>query len=107
MCESEREGRNWRLYVHDMCEFSEKVLSYTEGLDLDAFVDDGLTYDATLRNEEPKITAAHCRASYHAVFANTSVGCSALQFQIGDLILCQFNLGCLDVDLHLFGSTRP
>ena len=29
-----------------------KVLTYTEGLDLDAFVADSLTYDATLRNIE-------------------------------------------------------
>ncbi len=52
MCEVEREGRNWRLYVQDMYEFSEKVLTYTEGLDLDAFIADSLTYDATLRNIE-------------------------------------------------------
>ena len=31
-------------------EFSEKVLSYTDGMDQDAFVADGRTYDATLRN---------------------------------------------------------
>lgn len=52
MCEADLERRDWRLYVRDMCEFSEKVLTYTEGLDLDAFVDDSLTYDATLRNIE-------------------------------------------------------
>ncbi len=52
MCKGEHEGRNWRLYVQDMCEFSEKVLNYTEGLDLDAFIADSLTYDATLRNIE-------------------------------------------------------
>ena len=27
MCEAECEGRHWRLYVQDMCEFSEKVLT--------------------------------------------------------------------------------
>jgi uncharacterized protein with HEPN domain len=52
MCEAEHEGRHWRLYVQDMYEFSEKVLTYTEGLDLDMFVADSLTYDATLRNIE-------------------------------------------------------
>ena len=52
MCEVEHEGRDWRLYVQDMYEFSEKVLTYTEGLDLDMFVADSLTYDATLRNIE-------------------------------------------------------
>ena len=31
MCEAEHEARHWQLYVQDMCEFSEKVLTYTEG----------------------------------------------------------------------------
>ena len=31
-------------------EFGEKVLSYTDGLDEAAFIADGLTYDATMRN---------------------------------------------------------
>ena len=52
MCEAEREGRHWRLYVQDMCEFCEKVLTYTKGLDLDAFVNESKIYDATLRNIE-------------------------------------------------------
>ena len=42
----------WHLYVRDMVEFAERVVSYTDGLDYDAFVADGLTYDATLRNIE-------------------------------------------------------
>lgn len=50
MSETRDDGRGWDLYVRDMIEFSEKVLSYTDGLDRDAFVADGLTYDATLRN---------------------------------------------------------
>lgn len=44
--------REWRFYIQDMIEFSEKVLSYTEGLDQEAFIADELTYDATLRNVE-------------------------------------------------------
>ena len=36
----------------DVCEFSVKVVTYTEGLDQDAFVAEGLIYDATLRNIE-------------------------------------------------------
>ncbi len=40
----------WRLYVLDMIEFSEKVLAYTKGMDRQAFIADGLAYDATLRN---------------------------------------------------------
>ena len=31
-------------------EFGEKVLSYTDGLDEAAFIANGLTYDATMRN---------------------------------------------------------
>lgn len=50
MCETRDEGRRWNLYVQDMIEFAEKVLSYTDGLDQAAFVADGRTYDATLRN---------------------------------------------------------
>ena len=50
MCETHEEGRRWNLYVQDMIEFAEKVLSYTAGLDQDAFAADGRTYDATLRN---------------------------------------------------------
>ena len=42
--------REWRFYVDDMIGFAGKVLAYTEGLDQAAFVADGLTCDATLRN---------------------------------------------------------
>ena len=52
MYEGEAEPRHWRLYVQDMIDFSDKVLSYTGGLDQDAFVSDERTYDATLRNIE-------------------------------------------------------
>ena len=52
MCEAEHEARHWQLYIQDMCEFSEKVLTYTKGLDQDAFVAEGPIYDATLRNIE-------------------------------------------------------
>ena len=50
MSETRDDGRGWDLYVQDMIEFAEKVTSYTDGLDRHAFVADGLTYDATLRN---------------------------------------------------------
>ena len=52
MFDGEEKPRHWRLYVGDMIEFSEKVLSYTDGFDQDAFVLDGVIYDATLRNIE-------------------------------------------------------
>ncbi len=44
--------RPWRLYIQDMIEFAERVLSYTQGMDQDAFIADRRTYDATLRNIE-------------------------------------------------------
>ena len=52
MSDANQEARGWRLYVQDMIGFSEKVLSYTSGLDQAAFVADDRTYDATLRNLE-------------------------------------------------------
>jgi len=44
--------REWRFYLDDMIGFSEKVMSYTQSLDQDNFVNSGLNYDATLRNLE-------------------------------------------------------
>ena len=52
MSDASQEARGWRLYVQDMIGFSEKVLSYTGGLDQAAFIADERTYDATLRNLE-------------------------------------------------------
>ena len=52
MSNAEHGTREWRFRIQDMIEFSEKVLSYTEGMDQDAFIVDALTYDATLRNLE-------------------------------------------------------
>ncbi|MCI5161261.1 MAG: DUF86 domain-containing protein [Candidatus Electrothrix sp. AX5] len=49
---SDATGREWRFYIDDMIDFSQKVLVYTDGLDLDSFVESGLNYDATLRNIE-------------------------------------------------------
>lgn len=44
--------REWRFYLDDMIGFAEKVISYTQALDQDGFVSNGLNYDATLRNLE-------------------------------------------------------
>jgi uncharacterized protein with HEPN domain len=52
MYDGEQARREWRCYVRDMKEFSERVLFYTRGLDIDSFVTDRRTYDATLRNIE-------------------------------------------------------
>lgn len=44
--------REWRFYLDDMIAFAEKVLAYSEGLDQQAFIAEGLNYDATVRNLE-------------------------------------------------------
>jgi uncharacterized protein with HEPN domain len=44
--------REWWFYLNDMISFSEKVLTYTHGLDQIQFEASGLTDDATLRNLE-------------------------------------------------------
>jgi uncharacterized protein with HEPN domain len=44
--------REWRFYLDDMVAFAEKVLAYSEGLDQQAFIANGLNYDATVRNLE-------------------------------------------------------
>lgn len=49
---SESPTRAWRFYLDDMSGFCVKVLSYTVGLDAQAFAANGLHYDATLRNLE-------------------------------------------------------
>ena len=52
MSERDRPARAWRLYIDDMRRFAEKVLAYTDGMTQQAFVESGITYDATLRNLE-------------------------------------------------------
>ena len=52
MSDIHQEARSWRLYIQDMIDFSEKVLSYTYELDQEAFIAETLVYDATLRNLE-------------------------------------------------------
>ncbi|NOS97281.1 MAG: DUF86 domain-containing protein [Methylotenera sp.] len=49
---SDAPQREWRFYVSDMITFAENVMSYTDGFDVDRFVNSGITYDATLRNLE-------------------------------------------------------
>ena len=77
MSDPEQGAREWRFYIQDMIEFSEKVLSYAEGLDRDAFIADELTYDATLRNLEligeaathipSEVRAAYPDIPWHAI----------------------------------------
>ena len=42
--------RRWDFYVGDMIEACERIVSYTAGMDQEAFFLGGLGYDATLRN---------------------------------------------------------
>jgi uncharacterized protein with HEPN domain len=49
---SEQASREWRFYLDDMIDFTEKVIAYTAGLDQASFVAKGLNYDATVRNLE-------------------------------------------------------
>lgn len=44
--------REWRFYLDDMIGFTERVMTYTRGLDQAGFEAANLTYDATLRNLE-------------------------------------------------------
>lgn len=52
MSEAAESPREWLFYLDDMIGFAEKVMAYTDGLDQDGFLNDGLTYDATLHNLE-------------------------------------------------------
>ena len=45
-------SREWRFYVTNRIEFAKKVRAHTSKMDQAAFVDDAVTYDATLRNLE-------------------------------------------------------
>lgn len=44
--------REWRFYIDDMLQFTEKALTYTDDLTKSDFITSGITYDATLRNLE-------------------------------------------------------
>ena len=51
MSEQDKPMRVW-VFFSDMRGFAEKVLACTDGMRQQAFVDSGITYDATLRNLE-------------------------------------------------------
>jgi len=44
--------REWAFYLDDMIGFAVKVMAYADDLDQDGFLNDVLTYDATLPNLE-------------------------------------------------------
>ncbi len=44
--------REWYFYLDDMIRFSKKVIRYTQSHDQKSFIEDELSYDATLRNIE-------------------------------------------------------
>ena len=45
-------SRNAQLYLDDIREACEKIMRYSQGLDLDQFVQDEKTFDAVVRNLE-------------------------------------------------------
>jgi uncharacterized protein with HEPN domain len=45
-------GRAWHFYLDDMIAFCERVISFTAGLDDQAFSGDVMRFDATVRNVE-------------------------------------------------------
>ena len=45
-------SRSWHQYVRDMIQFGENVVSFADGMDMAAFVEDARTYHAVLRNLE-------------------------------------------------------
>ena len=60
MSERSQANLDWRMYVRDMIEFGQKVISYTDGLSEESFKANGLVYDATLRNVQLIGQAAMC-----------------------------------------------
>lgn len=65
-------SRAWRFYLDDMIEASERVLSYTHGLNQPEFEQSRITYDATVRNlellgEAARHIPSNVREAYPAV----------------------------------------
>jgi uncharacterized protein with HEPN domain len=65
-------SRDYRLYLDDMRAAAEKVLRFTQGVDLARFVDDERTFDAVVRNleiigEAAKHILAEVQARYPGV----------------------------------------
>jgi uncharacterized protein with HEPN domain len=44
--------RDSKLYIQDIIESIEKILEYTRGMDSEDFVENGMAYDAVIRNFE-------------------------------------------------------
>jgi uncharacterized protein with HEPN domain len=45
-------SREWRFYLNDILQFSQRILEYTNSYTQEKFEQDRRTYDATLRNIE-------------------------------------------------------
>ncbi len=77
MCDGSYQHGAWRFYVQDMLEFAERVLAYTDGMELEAFLSDERTYDATLHNilligeaasnSPANVRDAHLAVPWHAI----------------------------------------
>jgi len=70
-------SRDPRLYLDDIREACEKILRYSQGLDLDQFVQDEKTFDAVVRNLEiigeatkhipPEMRARYPNVEWHKI----------------------------------------
>jgi uncharacterized protein with HEPN domain len=45
-------NRDWKLFIIDIFDCAQKILSYTQGMEQKQFFEDSQTYDAVLRNLE-------------------------------------------------------
>ena len=45
-------SRNWRIYLKDMREFCDRIISFMEGVSREQFEQHGLVYDGVIRNIE-------------------------------------------------------
>ena len=52
MSDTGESSRSWHQYVRDMIQFGENVISFTDGMNMAAFIKDARTYHAVLRNLE-------------------------------------------------------
>ncbi len=52
MSEASSRKREWHFYLDDMIGFARQAQAYTKGMNQEAFLENRLVYDATLRNLE-------------------------------------------------------
>ena len=81
--------REWRFYLDDMIGFAEKVISYTQALDQDGFVSNGLNYDAagdanaSLREARAALEQAELNLEFTRVRASVDGYVTNLNLRLG------------------------